>query len=579
MSIPTKIIIFSLATFLVIAGSGCKREETTHSHSAKSGKKYGGRYTINELRGNPSSMDPVRINSKIEDDVANNIYDRLIDNNSTLDLVPELAKSWEISSDGKVYTFHLRTNAYFHDDACFPSGKGRRFVASDAKYSLERVCDPKTFSIGYYVFQDIVQGANDYFNRDSIEQTGRHVDGVTGFQAPNDTTFVITLTKPYAPFPEHLATSFGFIVPREAVEKYGKDFSRHPIGTGPFIFDHWNDDEEILLKRNPRYWQIDSTGNQLPLLDEVKYTFIKDDKTLFANFERGVHDEDFTIPTEFFQNIVTPDKKLTPEYEKKYQLQHVTAMNSYFIDILCTSPQYSNLALRRAMSFAIDRSQIVKYVLKNMPHGSAENGIVPPGFKNYPISEVHGISYNPDSAHYWLKKSGYGEGGNELIITLSVYNEPRPLQIANAIQSMWQTTLGAKVDLHVMQAQQLIDQSEDGKLDLWVTRWYADYPEVENFLSLEYGRFVPPSLSMKSYPNSTRWNNNEFNKFFEQALVTTDEVERDKIYAKAENIMAYESPAIPLFYEEHYRLLQPWVRDNPLDPMNRIDLKWVWLDK
>jgi ABC-type transport system substrate-binding protein len=84
---------------------------------------------------------------------------------------------------------------------------------------------------------------------------------------------------------------------------------------------------------------------------------------------------------------------------------------------------------------------------------------------------------------------------------------------------------------------------------------------------------------MKSYPNSTRWNNDEFNKYFDQALATTDEIERDKLYAKAENIMAYESPAIPLFYEEHYRLLQLWVKDNPLDPMNRIDLKWVWLDK
>ena len=378
---------------------------------------------------------------------------------------------------------------------------------------------------------------------------------------------------------QHLATSFGFIVAKEAVDKYGKDFFQHPVGTGAFVFDHWKPDEEIILKRNTKYWQSDGAGNQLPLLDEIKFTFIKDDKTLFANFERGVLDEDFTLPTEIFQNIVTPDKKLTPEYEKKYQLQHVTAMNSYFIDILCTSPQYSNIALRRAMSFAIDRGQIVKYILKNAPHGPAENGIVPPGFSKYPIGEVHGISYNPDSARYWLKQSGYGEGGKELNITLPVYNEPRPLQIANAVQHMWQVTLGAKVDLQVMQAAQLIDQSEDGKLDLWVTRWYADYPEVENFLNLEYGKLIPPSASMKSYPNSTRWNNNEFNKYFEQALQTTDEVERDKLYAKAENIMAYESPAIPLFYEEHYRLLQPWVRDNPLDPMNRIDLKWVWLDK
>jgi peptide/nickel transport system substrate-binding protein len=546
---------------------------------AKGGKKYGGRYTLNELRGNPSSLDPVRLNSKISSDIAMNIFDGLIDNDSGMNLVPELAKSWEISPDGKTYTFHLRSDVYFHDDRCFPNGKGRKFTAHDVKYSFERVCDPKTLTIGFVTFQGITEGADDYFNRDSLEKAGKKIPEVTGFQVPDDSTIVIKLIKPFAPFLEHLATSYVYIVPKEAVEKYGKDFFRHPIGTGAFVFDHWKDDEEIILKRNPKYWQYDNAGNQLPFLDEIKFTFIKDDKTLFANFERGVFDEDFTIPTESFVNIVTPDKKLTPEYQKKYQFQHITAMNSYFIDILCTSPQYSNMALRRAMSFAIDRKQIIKYILKDMPHGPAEHGIVPPAFTRYPIDSVHGVTFNIDSARYWLKQSGFGEGGKELRIVLSVYNEPVPLQIANAVQHMWQSTLGATVDQHVMQAAQLIDESEDGKLDLWVTRWYADYPEVENFLNLNYGKLIPPSMSMKSYPNSSRWNNDEFNKYFEQALTINDEIERNKVYAKAENIMAYQAPNIPLYYEEFHRLLQPWVRDNPLDPMNRIDLKWVWLDK
>jgi len=579
MNFPSKFILLALFTSFLFSSSGCKKEEVTTMRSAKGGKKFGGRYTINEIRGNPSSLDPVRMNSKIEDDIATNIFDRLIDNDSKLELVPELATSWEMSSDGLTYTFHLRKNVFFQDDPCFAGNKGRVLTSQDVKYSFERVCDPKTLTDGFTMFQGIVTGADDYFFRDSLENLGRKITEVVGFQAPNDSTFIINLTKPFAPFLQHLTTSFGFIVPKEAVEKYGKDFFNHPVGTGPFFMDHWKPDEEIILKRNPHYWQSDEAGNQLPLLDEVKFTFVKDDKTLFANFERGVFDEDLTIPSELFSGIITADKKLTAQYEKKYQYQHISAMNSYFIDILCTTSQYSNIALRRAMSFAIDRRQIVKYILKDAPHGPAENGLVPPAFKNYPINDVHGISFNPDSANYWLKKSGYGEGGKELNITLSVYNEPRPLQIANAVQHMWQSILGAKVDLHVMQASQLIDESEDGKLDIWVTRWYADYPEVENFLNLEYGKLIPHDAKMKSYPNSTRWNNSEFNKYFEQALVTVEESDRDKLYAKAEDIVAYESPVIPLFYEEHNRLLQPWVRDNPLDPMNRIDLKWVWLDK
>ncbi len=570
--------------FVIVALSGiclssCHKENTAAMRSAQGGKKFGGRYTINEIRGNPSSLDPVRMNSKVEDDIANNFYDRLVDNNDQLKVVPELASSWEISPDGLTYTFHLRSDVSFQDDECFSGGKGRKFVANDAKYSLERVCDPKTLTSGYWIFQSIVEGADEYFMRDSLSKMGKNITGVSGFQTPDDTTFVIKLTKPFAPFLEHLTTSFGFIVAHEAVEKYGKDFFQHPVGTGPFIFSHWRPDEEILMKRNPKYWQLDNVGNRLPLLDDVRFTFIKDDKTLFANFERGVLDEDFTIPTESFQNIVTADKKLTPDYQKKnYILQHVTAMNSYFIDILCTSPMFSSVAMRRALSFGVDRDQIVKYVLKNMPHSSADHFIVPPAFTTYPINDVHGISFNADSAKHWLEKAGYGNG-KPLAIKLSVYNEPSQMQIAQAVQRMWEVNLGAKVEIQVMQSGQLLDQSEDGKLDLWITRWYADYPEVENFLNLIYGKLVPPSASMKSYPNSTRWNSEAFNRFYGEALQTTDDAKRMLLYAQAENVAAYEAPCIPLFYQEHYRLLQPWVRDNPLDPMNRIDLKWVWLDK
>ncbi|HYM20744.1 MAG TPA: ABC transporter substrate-binding protein [Candidatus Kapabacteria bacterium] len=577
---PIRSLLFVLTAFAIGAFvTSCRKENTATMRAGAGGKKYGGRYTLNEIRGNPSSLDPVRMNSKVEDDIATNIYDHLVDNNSSLHVEAELAKSWEISEDGKTYVFHLRTDAYFHDDKCFPNGKGRKFVAADAKYSLERVCDPKTLTSGFWIFQGIVIGADDYFYRDSLNKVGKNITGVSGFEAANDSTFIVHLIKPFAPFLEHLTTSFGFVTAHEAVETYGKDFFQHPVGTGAFLFVDWKPDEEILLKRNPHYWQHDSSGNQLPLLDEVRFTMIKDDKTLLANFDRATQDEDFTLPTESFQNVVTAEKTLTPEYQKKnYQLQHITAMNSYFIDILCTSPQYSNTALRRAMSFGVDRERIVKYVLKNMPHSAANNFIVPPAFADYPIGDVHGIAFNPDSARYWLGKAGFG-ASNPLVIKLAVYNEPSQMQIAQAVQDMWKVNLGASVELNVMQSGQLLDQSEDGKLDVWVTRWYADYPEIENFLNLLYGSLVPTNEAMKSYPNSTRWNNKEFNNIFSRALETTDDAARVKLYAEAENIAASEAPCIPLFYQEHYRLLQPWVRNNPLDAMNRIDLKWVWLDK
>ena len=152
--------------------SGCGKREADVMRPGLGGKKLGGRYTLNEIRGNPSSLDPVRMNSKVEDDIGSNIFDKLIENNSKLELIPELARSWEISADGMTYTFHLRTDVFFHDDSCFPSGKGRKMIASDVQYSFERVCNPKTLTSGYWVFQDIVQSANDYFEGKATDVSG-----------------------------------------------------------------------------------------------------------------------------------------------------------------------------------------------------------------------------------------------------------------------------------------------------------------------------------------------------------------------------------------------------------------------
>jgi oligopeptide transport system substrate-binding protein len=579
MQISVTSFRLTLLLLVTIFVAGCGKDEAANQQAGKGGKKLGGTYTLNLIRGMPGKLDPVQMTSKTEDDIAGNIFDKLIDNNDKLELEPELANRWEVSEDGKIYTFYLRNDVRFHDNACFPNNQGRLMTAHDIKYSFERICDPKAFTAGYWIFQDIVEGADAYFNGRS-KDTATAPKGVTGFKVVNDTTFQCILTAPYAPFLQHLTTSFGYIVPHEAMEKYGKDIFRNPVGTGPFILDQWAEDQHITLKKNPKYWQKDEDGNQLPLLDAVKYLFIKDDKTVMANFERGSMDENISIPSESIRNFLTTDKKLTEKYKDKYELQRAVAMNSHFFDFMTASGRtFSNVNLRRALSFAVNRAQIVKHILKDAPSGPAHYGIVPPAFEKYPVKDVKGVSFNLDSAKYYLDKAGYPGGKGMPKIVVSIYNDPTSMQVAQAVQNMWQQYLGANVELQIMQLAQFLTASEEGKLDVWLTRWYADYPDVENFLNLFNGKLVPSDMSQKSYPNSTRWKNDEFVKVFYQALATNDETERMRLYAQAENISVQESPTIPLFYAEHIRLLQKHVRDNPLDPMNRVDLKRVWLDK
>jgi peptide/nickel transport system substrate-binding protein len=567
-------LLIALAACLVACGGDQPHER---QRAGSGGKKYGGTYTLNVLRGSPNGLDPVLINSKHADDIASQIYDKLIDLDDALKLVPELARALpSISTDGRTYRFSLRTDVSFHDNKCFPGGKGRRFTAQDVKYSFTRCCDPRTKTIAFWAFQDKVKGATEY---QLAIKNGKPTDGVEGFRVIDDSTFEIELVRPYAPFLFYLVNSLGAIVPHEAVEMYGADYFRNPVGTGPFIFESWSQDQEIVLHRNPSYWGSDAQGNRLPLLDRIRFLFITDDKVQFNEFLAGNLDESFNLPTERFDDVFDATTgKAKPEFSQ-YQMQAVPAMLTWFCDFLTTKPPFDNPDVRRAFNYAIDRDKIVRFVLKGSPYAAATHGVVPPVFAGYPFDSVAGYTYDPARAKALLARAGYPNGQGFPPLTMHIYPEPRLQQVAEAIQEMIGQSLGIRLQLQTIEFPQLTAQSEDGKLALWGTRWYGDYPDPETFLNLFNGTLIPTSDTIPSYPNSTRYKNAAFNAAFLEGVKTIDFAARMKHYLDAERVMIADAPVIPLFYERHYRLLQPWVRDVTLDAMARYDLKYAWIDR
>ncbi len=566
-----------LSIVLLLAGVACSEREAvpTRDELLPGGIRAGGSYRINMLRGNPAALDPVRINSKLADDVALQIYDRLISLDSNLNIVPELARSWSISDDGLVYTFHLRRDVTFHDNPCFPGGKGRRMIADDLRYSFERCCDPLQRSVQYWAFNGKVRGANAYY--DSRLAGDGLVTSVAGLRAPDDSTFVIELREAYAPFLYYMINSLGCVVPREAVEHYGEDFFQHPVGTGPFVFREWQPDQFIRLERNSQYWQHDAHGNQLPYLDEIIISFRADDKVQFAEFTAGRLEESFSIPSEFFEVVVDGERRsLTPEYQK-YRLQARPALLSWFCDFLCSEAPFDNADVRRAFSYAVDREKIVQFVLRGAPYAPAWNGITPPVMPGYAIDSIEGYRFNPTLAREHLRRAGYPDGVGFPPVTLTIYEEPHLVQVAEALQEMLQQTLNIEIRLRKLQFARLLHEAELGKLKFWGTRWYGDYPDAENYLNLFNGSLVPDDATQPSYPNSARYNNPEFNRIFTEAVGTVDPQRRNELYRAAEQLAMRDAPVLMLFYEMHYRLLQPYVRGNPLDPMNRIILRPVWL--
>ncbi len=566
--------IAAIVAAISILASCTNTKEEKHRKTIKGGITSGGSFRINMIRGNPNGLDPAIINSKLSDDIALQIFDRLITFDSTLGVVPELAKSWEIAADGRQYTFHLRTDVYFHDNPCFPNGKGRRMTARDAAYSLSRCSDPTTRTVHYWAFKDKIIGANEFYEARLHGDTAAILNGII---ANNDSTLSIKLIHPYAPFLLMLANSFSCVVPHEAVLYYGKDFFQNPVGTGPFAFVEWQHDRHILLRRNSNYWQHDKFGNRLPYIDEITVSFIKDDKLQLNEFESGNLEECFTLPTEYAGKILnTETRTLTKEYSR-FVLQAKPALCTWFCDFLCTKPPFSNPDVRRAFSYAVDRDKIVRYVLRGLPYMPAIHGITPPVLPSYDISTIQGYNFNPEKARALLTSAGFPNGKGFPEITLHIYQEPRLVQVAEALQEMLNENLNIHISIKIIQFAELLELAEQGKLNFWGTRWYGDYPDPENFLNLLDGSLVPIQPGLPSYPNSTRYRNDEATAALSEAVQTMDSKRRTELYLHVETTAIADAPALMLFYEMHYRLLQPYVHGYPLDPMARVVLKQAWL--
>jgi len=182
---------------------------------------------------------------------------------------PCIAKSWNISTDGLEYKFHLRDDVFFIPDASFEEKNGRKVVANDFVYSFNRLLDDKLASPGAWVLKQVKKENNTY-----------------SFSAPDDSTLIINLAAPFPPFLGLLSMQYCSAVPREAVEKYGADFRKHPVGTGPFKFGMWKEGVKLVMLRNDKYFESGNDG-PLPYLDAVAVTFIVDKQSAFLEFIKG----------------------------------------------------------------------------------------------------------------------------------------------------------------------------------------------------------------------------------------------------------------------------------------------------
>jgi oligopeptide transport system substrate-binding protein len=554
------------ASLLVVLGLiiGCGGPDAPRERKSPSGKYYGGVFSANESE-ELRSLFPLSLQQAAAHRIGAQIYEGLVRMNpQDLSIVPGLAEYWAVDPSGLSYTFTLREGVRFHDADCFPDGKGRLLTAADVALCLTRICTQDAENFMFWLLQDRVVGANAHYASGAPA-----TEPVKGISVPDERTVRIDLTAPWPGFLHVLAHQGCWVYPSEAFEQYGADARWRPVGTGPFRVKSFDRGDAMVMERWPHYWGTDADGATLPYLDAVRYTFEPDKEKELEAFLNGALSVVYELPVGR-TDAMRPDAG--------YTVQMASALSIQFYGLNTRKPPFDNPLVRRAFALAIDRQALVDSVLDGLAL-VADHGAVAPGLSGYPYELVRGLHFDPVEARRLLAEAGY-EGGKGLpTVHLQVNNNGFGyVKVAEAAQNMLERELGARVITSVLPAEQHFQRVEKGEPLLWREGWICDHPDPENFLALFYGRNAPADTSEPSFLNSTRHRDARFDSLFALAGRTSEPSERMRLLALAEDRLMENLPFIPLYHERSVRLVQPWVKDFPINGMEYRDLRTVWME-
>lgn len=532
---------FSILFFVLLLFSSCR------VNNERDNRKV---FRYNESAG-ISSLDPIYTRSLENMWAVNQLFDGLVELDSSLKIVPLIAKKWEILDSGKTYIFTLRNQVFFHTNKDFP--KAREVVASDFVYSFNRILDPQWASPGKWIF-----------NRVDIKNEG-------GFSAPNDSTFVIHLKEAFPPFLGMLSMQYCNVVPREAVEFYGKDFRSHPLGTGPFQFAFWYENIALVYHKNPNFWQRDTHGKSLPYLDAVKIDFVKDVSAEYLGLLKGNYDFISGIHNSYKDELLDPFGNLNPLYQAKIHFQRKPFIKTDYLGILVdTSLQIvkksplRNRLVRQAINLGINRKEMIKY-LRNNAVFDAGHGFIPKGLPSYDESKDYGYHYDPQVAKELLNQAGYNANNQPPKIILSTTADY--VDLCEYIQHNLEE-IGLTVSIEVLPSSAHREGVSKSKITFFRKSWLADYVDAENFLGLFYSKNFAPNG-----PNYTHYSNPEFDHLFEKASKEINDQIRYDLYQQMDSIIMQDSPVIPLFYDQVSHFISNDIEYFETNPVNMLNLK------
>ncbi|MBI3136554.1 MAG: peptide ABC transporter substrate-binding protein [Bacteroidetes bacterium] len=563
-----KKLIYLFVTLPVFFLAGCSGSGDEAENSVEEQSMYGGVFRMPM----GSYFSPIRVVEVQKLETAQ-VYDQVFEglvkyNPKTLEIEPSLASDWQISPDGLTYTFTLRDEVYFHDNACFEGGKGRKLTSEDVIYTFKTIFTAGPENRAYYTFKNTIAGGDDFYNGKATEISGIKAEG---------NKVIFTLTEPSTIFLQKMAAVFGVIVPKEAVE--AAEFV--PVGTGPFIYDQKSTSEVVHLAKNPKYHGKDEQGNPLPYLDSVVFKYYEHSEDAMELFWSGTMSYIPNVPITRISEVLEERISDFESKPPKYILISEPQLSTTYLEFNMTNKTLKNKKVRKAINHAINRQKLVEKIMKNQAYEIGKFGMTPPLpkiFKDYDFEGIEDVSYqyNPELAKQLLAEAGYPDGKGFPTLTFQFRLGNDHYLVASEIQNQLRSVLNINVEIEAIEFNDLIENQGHGRADIFRTTWFGDYPSPETWLLNAYGKIVPSDRSLPSYVNSARFQNAEFDRLFEEGVRAATVEESYKSFAAAEKVLMEEAPFIVLWYGEDMMLVQASVRDLETNGMRYLDLRSVY---
>ena len=486
------------------------------------------------------------------------------------ELVPNLAANMPtISADQRVYTFKLREGVQFHDNPCFPEGRGRELTAQDVVYSLKRLADPKNQAKSFWVIDGQIQGLNEWREKYANATAADYTEDIPGLQAIDQYTIQFRLTQPNPRFLNLLAMPNCYVVAQEAVEYYGAEFVNHPVGTGPFTLKAFRpQDSKIVYHKNPtfrdkyfpteaaeeyQHMLVDYANQKLPFVDKIVTYILPEEQPRWLKFMKG----------KIYVVNVTEDQNTTNSVKNGELIPSISAQGIYLLQVPEQRTNYiafnnahplfkNNRKLRQAMSLALDRSKY-NQLLHNDTATMAQSTI-PPGLAGYSADYKNPYcEYNVKKAEQYLAEAGYPDGQGLPIITLDVKADTAEKQQAELFQQCMKA-IGIQVNVVTNTWPELASKMHKKATMMHVIGWSADYPDAQNFLQLFCGS--DNALGLGAY-----FNDATFNALYKKAAAMPDSPERTDLYEKLNRMLGELVPVIFTSHRTCFVLYHSWVKN------------------